>query len=113
MVVSTVWVLAALTESNLKRARRTVPPDSPTFNRTPRVRHAHFKRNFLRFKIDIYAFLETLHSQVCYHLLDLLCCLVSFWAGFGGFAETTQERREFRGPRFSSFQTGEGMALSF
>ena len=34
MVVSTVWVLAALGESNLQRARRTVPPDSPTYNRT-------------------------------------------------------------------------------
>jgi len=37
MVVSTVWVLAELGESNFKRAGRTVPPDSPTFTRTLRL----------------------------------------------------------------------------
>ena len=34
MVVSTVRALAALGESNLKRARRTDPPDSPAFHHT-------------------------------------------------------------------------------
>ena len=34
MVVSTVWMLTALGESNLQRARRAVPPDSPDFNYT-------------------------------------------------------------------------------
>jgi len=35
MVVSTVWVLAGLGESNLKRAGRTVPPDTTNFNHPP------------------------------------------------------------------------------
>jgi len=34
MVVSTVWALALVAASNLQRARRTVPPDSLTFNHT-------------------------------------------------------------------------------
>ena len=34
MVVSTVWALAEFGELNLKRAGRTVPPDSSNFNHT-------------------------------------------------------------------------------